>query len=98
MEDMLEVWVTDNGLGIPARDLGRVFDSFFRVSSTQNYPGTGLGLAICGRTVERHGGRISVRNGPDGHGTTMIFSLPHPPLGPLVECDQPGRVPVSATP
>ncbi len=66
MEDMLEVWVTDNGLGIPARDLGRVFDSFFRVASTQSYPGTGLGLAICGRTVERHGGRISARNGPDG--------------------------------
>ena len=35
VEDMLEVWVTDNGVGIPDRDLGRVFDSFFRVTSTQ---------------------------------------------------------------
>jgi signal transduction histidine kinase len=97
MEDMLEVWVTDNGLGIPDRDLGRVFDSFFRVSSTQNYPGTGLGLAICARTVERHGGRISARKGPDGQGTMMIFTLPLAPAGPLSDSDQPGLEPVSAT-
>jgi signal transduction histidine kinase len=97
MEGMLEVWVTDNGLGIPDRDLGRVFDTFFRVSSTQNYPGTGLGLAICARTVDRHGGRISARKGPDGQGTTMIFTLPLDSAQDRVESDQPGLEPVSAT-
>lgn len=75
-EDMLEIWVSDNGLGIPDQDLGRVFDSFFRATSTSSFPGTGLGLAICARTVERHGGRISARKGENGHGTTMIFTLP----------------------
>jgi signal transduction histidine kinase/PAS domain-containing protein len=78
-EDMLEIWVSDNGLGIPDQDLGRIFDSFFRASSTSDYPGTGLGLAICARTVERHGGRIWARKGLDGQGTTMIFTLPLDP-------------------
>lgn len=75
-QDMLEISVSDNGLGIPDHDLGRVFDSFFRASSTRDYPGTGLGLAICARTVERHGGRISALKGPGGTGTTMVFTLP----------------------
>ncbi len=78
-DDMLEIWVSDNGVGIPDQDLGRVFDSFFRASSTSSYPGTGLGLAICARTVERHGGRISARKGIDGQGSTMIFTLPLAP-------------------
>ncbi|MCW2868222.1 MAG: Signal transduction histidine kinase [Marmoricola sp.] len=77
--DRLEVRVTDNGIGIPAADRGRVFDSFFRSSTSGDYPGTGLGLAICARAVERHGGRISARPGPDGQGTTMILTLPHDP-------------------
>ncbi len=74
--DRLEVRVTDNGIGIPAADRGRVFDSFYRSASTGDYPGTGLGLAICARAVERHGGRISARPGPEGAGTTMTFTLP----------------------
>ncbi len=72
---MLEVRVSDNGIGIPADARGRVFDSFFRAAG-EGYAGTGLGLAICARAVERHGGRISVRPGPHGVGTTLIFTLP----------------------
>lgn len=75
-ENMLEIWVSDNGLGIPDSDLGRIFDSFFRASSTRDYPGTGLGLSICAHTVERHGGRISARKGLGGEGTTVLFTLP----------------------
>ena len=75
--DQLQVRVTDNGVGIPSSERGRVFDSFFRSSSTTGaYPGTGLGLAICARAVERHGGTISAREGRDGVGTTMTFTLP----------------------
>lgn len=75
--DQLQVRVTDNGVGIPSSERGRVFDSFFRSASTTGaYPGTGLGLAICARAVERHGGTISAREGRDGVGTTMIFTLP----------------------
>jgi signal transduction histidine kinase len=82
--DMIEVRVSDNGIGIPRTERGRIFDSFYRASSTGNYPGTGLGLAICARAVERHGGRISAREGPDGQGTTLIFTLPAEPV-PIAE-------------
>jgi signal transduction histidine kinase len=86
IDDMLEIWVSDNGIGINDLDLGRVFDTFFRAaSSTQDYPGTGLGLAICARMVERHGGRISARKGLDGQGTTMLFTLPVYVPGPLTD-------------
>jgi signal transduction histidine kinase/PAS domain-containing protein len=97
-DDMLEIWVSDNGIGIPDQDLGHVFDSFFRApSSTQAYPGTGLGLAICARTVERHGGRISARQGLDGQGTTMIFTLPREPSEePLVAPTDPATTPETA--
>lgn len=74
--DMLEVRVADNGIGIPRAERGRIFDSFYRASSSGSYPGTGLGLAICARAVERHGGRISAREGLDGGGTTLVFTLP----------------------
>lgn len=90
VEDMLEIWVNDNGLGIPDKDLGRVFDSFFRASSTSDYPGTGLGLAICARNVERHGGRISAREGIGGVGTTMIFTLPADPNPPSAASTETG--------
>ena len=74
--DMVEVRVSDNGIGIPRAERGQIFDSFYRASSSGSYPGTGLGLAICARAVERHGGRISARQGLDGQGTTLIFTLP----------------------
>ena len=73
--EMVEIRVTDNGLGIPPHEQGRIFDSFFRSSSTAAYPGTGLGLSITARAIERHGGRISARDGQEG-GTTFIFTLP----------------------
>ncbi len=98
IEDMLEIWVSDNGIGIGEQDLGRVFDTFFRApSSTQDYPGTGLGLAICALTVERHGGRISARQRLGGQGTTMLFTLPLEQPAPLRLDDQPDQVVLSAT-
>jgi signal transduction histidine kinase len=91
--DMLEVRVADNGIGIPRAERGRIFDSFYRASSSGGYPGTGIGLAICARAVERHGGRISAREGIDGVGTTMIFTLPRDPAWAdgEVSSDQPGK-------
>ncbi len=74
--DVLEVRVADNGIGIPRAERGRIFDSFYRASSSGSFPGTGLGLAICARAVDRHGGRISAREGIDGRGTTLVFTLP----------------------
>ena len=75
--DMVEIRVTDNGVGIPPADQGRIFDSWFRSESTSHrYPGTGLGLSISARAVERHGGRISARSGLDGTGSIFTFTLP----------------------
>ncbi len=83
--DMIEVRVIDNGLGIPAADRGKVFDSWFRSDSTSSfYPGTGLGLSITARAVERHGGTITVREGLDGTGSIFTFTLPVDP-GPRLK-------------
>ena len=69
--------VSDRGMGIPADELGQVFERFHRgrhVSST-NYGGLGLGLYITKQIVERHGGQIWVES-REGQGTTFYFSLP----------------------
>ncbi len=80
-DGMCEIRVTDNGVGIPRKDRGHVFDTFFRSPAAGEYPGTGLGLAICRRATDRHGGRISATTGPGGQGTTMIFTLPRDDSG-----------------
>jgi signal transduction histidine kinase/integral membrane sensor domain MASE1 len=69
------VRVRDNGIGIPAAQRERVFDSFHRVGG-EKYQGTGLGLAICKRVIQRHGGTIVVTDNPDGQGTCFEFTLP----------------------
>lgn len=69
--------VCDRGIGIPADEIGNVFERFHRgrqVSST-NYGGLGLGLYITKQIVERHGGSIWV-DSKEGQGTTFFFSLP----------------------
>ncbi len=76
LNDVLEIRVSDNGIGIPQHDRTRVFDSFYRASANGAIDGSGLGLPICQRAVERHGGWIAAREGPDGTGTTIIFTLP----------------------
>ena len=73
------VRVRDNGIGIPATDLERVFDEFHRSENGLGQAtGTGLGLAICRRIVESHGGSISVRNVKEG-GAEFTVSLPGAP-------------------
>ena len=74
--DMVEIRVIDNGIGIPAQRPRPGLRQLLPRVEPGSYPGTGLGLAICARAVERHGGRISAREGLDGGGTTMIFTLP----------------------
>jgi signal transduction histidine kinase len=74
-----EVWVRvrDTGVGIPASDLGKIFQRFYRVAKHTNGPDNhlGLGLAICQQIVEGHGGRMWVES-EEGVGTCFTFALP----------------------
>jgi signal transduction histidine kinase len=69
--------VIDQGLGIPADQVGRLFQKFERVRSDEHMriSGTGLGLYICRRIVEGHGGRLWVESEP-GRGSTFSILLP----------------------
>jgi signal transduction histidine kinase len=68
--------VTDQGVGIPAADLQHVFERYYRASNViAVIPGTGLGLNGVRRTVERHGGSVSIDSSV-GSGTTVTVRLP----------------------
>jgi PAS domain S-box-containing protein len=67
--------IQDTGIGIPATDLEKLFESFRRASNVGNIPGTGLGLAIVKKCVDLHGGTISVES-ELGKGTTFTVTLP----------------------
>lgn len=72
----VEFSVADDGCGIAAADLERLFTRFYQVEATRkDHPGMGLGLEISKGLVELHGGKIWAQSEP-GRGTTMLFTLP----------------------
>ena len=72
----LTVSVADHGIGIPATEMEKIFDKFYRVQHGESsIPGTGLGLSICKSIVEAHGGKIWAGNRSEG-GAVISFSLP----------------------
>ena len=72
----LTVSVADHGIGIPATDMEKIFDKFYRVQHGESsIPGTGLGLSICKSIVEAHGGKIWASNRSEG-GAVISFNLP----------------------
>ncbi len=75
--EMVEICVSDTGIGIPEDKLDKIFDRFYQVDSspTRRYGGTGMGLAIVKEVVEAHGGRVSV-NSKLGEGSRFCFTLP----------------------
>lgn len=74
---VLLISVADQGLGIPADELTKVFDRMYRIEQrlTPGVAGIGLGLSICQRLIEAHGGRIWVES-EMGKGSTFHFTLP----------------------
>ncbi len=72
------VSVADEGLGIPAESLPRLFTKFYRILAPdrRHIKGTGLGLAICRQIVEAHGGRIWAESAGLNQGSTFSFALP----------------------
>jgi len=76
-DNQILVRITDTGIGIPAADLPKIFDEFFRSENAQvvEADGTGLGLAIVKHIVEIHGGKIWVES-EENKGTCFSFTLP----------------------
>jgi signal transduction histidine kinase len=76
-EDAVSVSVTDDGIGIAAADVDRIFDRFYQVeaAATRQRGGFGIGLSLVRRFVEAHGGRVTVESVP-GRGSTFTAWFP----------------------
>jgi two-component system phosphate regulon sensor histidine kinase PhoR len=77
-DDNIEIKISDTGMGIPARDLPRIFERFYKVDQARTASGargTGLGLAIAKHIVEGHGGKIWAES-VEGKGSIFYFTLP----------------------
>jgi two-component system sensor histidine kinase SenX3 len=73
----VELAVRDHGIGIPAPDLERIFERFYRVdrARSRDTGGTGLGLAIVRHVATNHDGEVTVRSA-EGEGSTFTLRLP----------------------
>ena len=75
-ESHILVEISDEGIGIPEKNLPRIFERFYRTEGgrSRDITGSGLGLAICKHIIEAHGQTIHVRS-TEGLGTTIGFTL-----------------------
>ncbi len=74
-DDMCDISVTDNGIGIDSQYLEQIFQIFQRLHTKSEFDGTGIGLAIVKKAADRLGGNVSVESEP-GKGSTFVVSLP----------------------
>ena len=79
----VELTISDEGIGIAAHDLRKIFDPFYRSrdSLARRQKGTGIGLTITRYIIEAHGGSISVQSRP-GKGSTFTLRFPNEPTPP----------------
>ena len=78
-DDVVDISVTDEGVGIPAEEIDRIFERFYRVDPARHRStgGTGLGLSIVKHVAASHGGEVTVWSEP-GKGSTFTLRLPRP--------------------
>lgn len=74
-ERQIEISVEDNGVGIPAEDISKIFEPFYRGRNTKNEKGIGLGLSLVKQVVDLHGGKIEVRS-ELGKGSLFSIHIP----------------------
>ncbi|MBI4935167.1 MAG: GHKL domain-containing protein, partial [Actinobacteria bacterium] len=76
-DQTVDISVADQGVGIPARDIDRIFERFYRVDRARSREtgGTGLGLAIVRHIATNHGGDVTVRS-REGEGSTFTLRIP----------------------
>ncbi len=77
-DELVELRVRDEGVGIPPKHHDRIFNLFERLGPSDDPQATGIGLALCHRIVDRYDGSIHVDSAP-GKGTTMVVRLPGAP-------------------
>lgn len=88
-EHDVSLLVRDRGIGIPAKDQSRLFDSFYRASNVGAVEGTGLGLSIVMRAIKAHGGTIAIES-TERVGTTIEMCIPYkPPEAPSTQAPIP---------
>ena len=82
-EQAVDISITDRGIGIPAKELDRIFERFYRVDPARHRStgGTGLGLSVVKHVAASHGGEVKVWS-VEGQGSTFTLTLPRKP-GPL---------------
>ncbi len=88
-DDRIAIEVRDQGIGIPSRDLERIFERFYRVdyARSRSTGGTGLGLAIVRHVVQAHGGEVTVES-VEGQGSTFRLVLPLEAVDITAKSDQ----------
>ncbi len=74
-EDVCEISITDNGIGIAKDNQDIIFKLFKRLHTAEEYPGYGAGLSLAQKIVRSHGGMIGVES-TEGHGSRFYFTLP----------------------
>jgi len=75
LTDVVEIAITDYGIGIPEEDQKNLFQPFYRATNTDDFDGTGLGLSVVKEFIEQHKGNIFVKSQLN-KGTTITIQIP----------------------